>query len=348
MPAHAPSGWEEAVAECAALERLPTAEFVQNPGSSPAESMSATTGLDPGAVPADTAELLRRVEFLGRWYWITVSQPAVFRTWWNWICEVNRHLAGVDLVDRIRILLVAQGEAADCPECRSDSFTRVLSWPERVDVPTIRFYAHTRVANLPGMAWEIRLAGSVLASLAQWDPEVCDVGSMQSLRDMLEPDAWLRSLALRRGWKADARAEAGGLWLGTHQPAGRTWAPHSSIAVLAGQQEVISRRIWEGQVEALYPLLERWRQNFIAKYRHVFVLPWQGAFGLLEDALELEFSDIAAQLRLSLAGTSREAIEICFWLRDVRNHLAHFEAVPARLLLDPRACDMLRRSKLAD
>jgi hypothetical protein len=174
--------------------------------------------------------------------------------------------------------------------------------------------------------------------LALWDPEVITVGAALPLADILVPESWLANLARVRGWSAaEDLTSPAAQWRGLRQPFEGRHRTHSAWLALAGRNDVIAQRIWNGQVTALFPLLERHRRDLLNSHRGFLHVPWSTLYGKTINEIEdLEFSHVADQLRLQNLARLQPVYDFVYWLRDIRNDLAHLNCVSPQRLLEPR------------
>jgi len=182
------------------------------------------------------------------------------------------------------------------------------------------------------------LTVALLAELSLWDPEIIALGAALPLADILVPESWLANLARVRGWSAaEDLTSPAAQWRGLRQPFEGRHRTHSAWLALAGRNDVIAQRIWNGQVTALFPLLERHRRDLLNSHRGFLHVPWSTLYGKTINEIEdLEFSHVADQLRLQNLARLQPVYDFVYWLRDIRNDLAHLNCVSPQRLLEPR------------
>lgn len=102
---------------------------------------------------------------------------------------------------------------------------------------------------------------------------------------------------------------------------------HLSIEDLLDVERFSVERIWAAQISVLFPLLDRERRRILEKYREYWRVPFQSRAGReIRNYVDLEIADMADQAK-GMRGMRRE-IRNLYWLRRVRNALAHMKVVP--------------------
>jgi hypothetical protein len=218
-----------------------------------------------------------------------------------------------------------------------DNLLRVYHWQECMDSLNIRLHAANLLNDRDLAPWQKQLAVAVLSELAIWDPVVCEFGADRGLSDILEPEGWLARLGESRGWTPNDRPPGPILsWLGYRQRFEGRDRWHSSWLALTRRHEYVAARVWNGQVAALFPLLERHRRTLLSSYGRLMKVPWTTQFGTINDLEDLELNHIADQLEAQRSLRLRETVSFVCWLRDLRNTLAHLVRIPSSRLLDAR------------
>ena len=169
---------------------------------------------------------------------------------------------------------------------------------------------------------------AVAAELAGTDLELAGRLAGVGLRDLMRPQEILADRARELGWQpAMSVNHAAETWHGRHRR-------HSSFEVLAGNIPEIDRRIWRGQVQALFPLVEELRLQLVSQVRYLLRLPLQTEWGVVEDAEDLEVGPLHYLLKQAQA--PRSAVHLARILKSLRHDLAHLRPVRIEDLHDDR------------
>jgi hypothetical protein len=182
---------------------------------------------------------------------------------------------------------------------------------------------------------ERRLAISLIAGMALWDPSASERLVQESIDILMNPRPILVDIARERGW-TPADEPASGWHRGMSDCfEGRT-QPHSAMLAIADDTNELNSRIWKAEVSVVLPHLEEQRREILSRYGRLLKLPFITRFGeVITDAFDLEFAHIASQLG-GLVGRvdfrTRHSIER---MAAVRNKLAHIEP------LEPSDLDIL-------
>jgi hypothetical protein len=226
---------------------------------------------------------------------------------------------------------------------------RLHSWSGRLDSLNARLHATSLLAGEALPAWQRQVFVAVLAELALWDPAVCEAGAGRGLAGVIAPESWLAELGSARGWSASDDATGScAAWRGLRQEFDGCHRLHSAWLAVAGRRSTLLQRVWNGQVAALFPLLERQRRALLKTHGNLLRVPWRTTFGEIEKIADLELNHIAEQLALQRGAGLRDLCEFVRWLRDIRNDLAHLEPVRASQLLDVRFRDRLAQVLIAE
>jgi hypothetical protein len=181
----------------------------------------------------------------------------------------------------------------------------------------------------------MRTRTAVVANLALWDPAVATTFSNAPLHEVFDPMDRLRELASERGWTSNSPAFEPCWESGSHDVVGGCQQVHSALLAATGDVDEIETRVWKGQVGTLFPYLEERRRDLIDRYGHLIRLPITTYDGrTIADRYDLELGHLRWQLQQSAAGPHRSILRGMAKLVKMRNALAHFEVVPASLLLD--------------
>ena len=348
LPRHAPSGWSSALRSALAIPSFPRLEEIPVNGDLPLPALHRSLALGNCSAHANVTDLCANAGFLNRLLHLQDFTPASWRAWSAFLAEYEDACRQFDLVHRTLFIATVQGDSAgEIPP--PANLLRVHPWQDRVDSLDIRLHAANLMAGTTLPPWQRQPAVSLLVELALWDPEVCAIGSSLPLADLIQPATWLTQLAQNRGWTAadDVKASPA-VWRGLTQPFEGDNRVHSAWLAMASRNEALNQRIWNGQVAALFPLLERHRRALIKSYRGLFRLPMQTDYKLITRHEDLELNHIADQLRSMNSRGLRDTCDFVFWLRDIRNDLAHLSLVSPADLLKPQFSARMSRCPTED
>ena len=113
------------------------------------------------------------------------------------------------------------------------------------------------------------------------------------------------------------------------------------IEDLLDEHRFPSYQIWAAEISVLFPLLDRERRRILHRYREYWRIPAQSRSGkIVKSYVDLEIVDMADQAK-GIRGMRRE-IRHLYWLRRVRNALAHMKVVPWSTLVSTDASAFIR------
>lgn len=286
---------------------------------------------------ADLADAgLRNVEALARdalfgdrLFVVEITAPEHWPAWQDFLLAYEKACRPHPIGGRTLLVLWLRGFLpADLPAEASD--LRVEDLRHSVSDLDLRLLAADR-SGVALESWQQDLAVSTLAELAIWDPEVVQAGGPKPLHALLSPISWLAELGRSRGWTGQESMSERERIDAQRTVRGRTRAHSSMLALSAAPacKNTLDQRIWNAQMQTLFPLLAQARQVLLRRYRHLLRLPWETTFGRIERIEDLELNHLADQLDAMHTRALHETVAFTRWLRDMRNHLAHFEPVPA-------------------
>jgi hypothetical protein len=181
-----------------------------------------------------------------------------------------------------------------------------------------------------------RIATTIVARLALWDPEVSQRLARENMRRILEPIEVLKRIAIDRDWATlDGRKSpvswhsgARGLFDGKERT-------HSAVLAVDDPHNELRRRVWSAQVEVVFPLIEEKRQELIETLARILT---DRSVSDLQDmeigAIELEISRKGHRVPYELRRQVRR-------LKEMRNSLAHLEPLNPELLIASEIKDIL-------
>jgi hypothetical protein len=186
-------------------------------------------------------------------------------------------------------------------------------------------YTSTRLKGNRLSPIQRRLAISLIAATALWDPSASDRLAQEPIDMLMNPRPVLIDIAHERGWDPTQDAASGWHRGMSDCFEGRAQSHSAMLAIADGRNELNSR-IWKAEVSVVLPHLEELRREVLSRYGRAFKLPFVTRFGeVITDVFDLELAHIASQLG-GLAGRvdfrTRRGVER---MAAVRNKLAHLE-----------------------
>lgn len=349
FPRHVPEGWLPRLRAHMRTLGLCPLETVAANGSHPAAAILNYLRVGVGPSKLRLSHLCEMAEFQGRIIYLSEHSDANWPAWRNFLMEYEdacRMCNG--LAQRTVFLTSLHGElAAGAPA--PANLLRVYHWHECMDNLNICLHAANLLADREFLPWQRQLAVAVLSELALWDPLVCEYGASRDFAEILEPQNWLAQLGNSRGWVPSLdRQQRNPDWLGYRQRFEGHDRWHSAWLALIGRNESLAVRVWNGQVSAIFPLLERHRRGLISIYGRILKVPWTTGYGTIDQIEDLELNHIADQLDSQRSSGLRETAAFVRWLRDLRNTLAHLAPIPASRLLDHRFQSRFSDAEQAD
>ena len=185
--------------------------------------------------------------------------------------------------------------------------------------------------------WSIlqkRVATSVIAGLALWDPEVCHRLAAADFKDVLKPKTTLKEIAAERKWSRHShplpRWQA---WQeGMEDIVDKKWMMHSALLALESSSQEIERRIWHAELPVLLPVVEEARQAILKQYGDTLRVPYRAPFQMVNDVYDLEINHIRSQIKRGLTKLSVESERLIHELTEIRNYLSHLKTVTFEML----------------
>jgi len=205
----------------------------------------------------------------------------------------------------------------------------VRRWWGVVGGVDLRLDLSLRADGRPMPALHRRLALAVACELSGTDAALARALAGLGLRELLEPQEFLRAEAARRGWNA-ARARRPNWEDGLIDAVNGEDVVHSVALASRGDEAELRRRIWQAEVAVLYPFLEEQRLQLLPRLRPYLRLPVETAYGPVDDIYDLELGQLVYFLRGR--NLPRELWRLLTLLTDMRHALAHLRPVPIEYL----------------
>lgn len=162
----------------------------------------------------------------------------------------------------------------------------------------------------------------VCSELALWDFDLCDYLMGLNLSSLLQPEGALRSYGEQKQAAADSLPERP--WRQIF-PAGHcaegSQREHSVALAMGGNTLELRRRVWRGQVQVLFPLIEEQRLLLIRRIRD------RCPAVLRQLAANIEATEIGPlhHAMVQERGCPRDLLRIAGCLKALRNKIAHLE-----------------------
>jgi hypothetical protein len=298
----------------------------------PAEVILERFGVDlPFGAARDTDAVLRAPRLQGITLMLELEGASrALADWTAFLKHYAEKARNIDAWERPAFCLVVTGRVAS-PLPQDAPGLEVLEWRGVVSSLDMALYVARRLRGGGVSALERQVVVAIIARMADFDAGLADILCSLELPDLFEPYEALRAYGRRRGWSEEVPADS---WACGMADQGDGAVRHH-VAALALRQEhdAIRSRIWSGQVAVLFPELEERRRGLIRAHLVRLWVPFHTHDGrTITDVRDLELGHILFQLRsrgVALDSAYMSGIQA---LVDVRNILAHFDAVPATLL----------------
>ncbi|NLH76570.1 MAG: hypothetical protein GX465_05990 [Acidobacteria bacterium] len=214
---------------------------------------------------------------------------------------------------------------------REDILLRTYDAYTSYSMNDIRIYAMCLAERGKGSPLKKQLVAAIAAELSIWDRDLCERLCSASLSALIDPSRVLSDYGTSLGWKA--LSVAGEVRLleeqGIVRPIGQSLEYHSGFLSIKGDHTTVQRRVWQGMVSVLFPLIEVRRQEFINAYRYLLEVPHQSPDGsYITNILDLDWGNICYQLNARRSFVHKDIYTSANTFREVRNALAHNELVP--------------------
>ena len=265
--------------------------------------------------------------FSGKLIWVDVTSGTTWPGWKSFIVDYAHACRSRSLLERSLFCLCLAGQLALDPP-PEDVCLSHQSWQGIVDNLDMLLYtsALLREKQMPDLYR--RIATSIVARLALWDPEVSQRLVREEMTRILEPAEVLKEMAIDRGWLTPEQKLPPTSWhtgaKGLFDGKERT---HSAALAVDDPSNELRRRVWSAEVEVIFPLIEEKRQELIKTIAGVLT---HRTVSELQDMqigeIELEMSRRGNRVPYEL----RRQVKT---LKEMRNSLAHLEPLSPGLII---------------
>jgi len=194
-------------------------------------------------------------------------------------------------------------------------------------------YVTSRLDNAAETPNHYRLLLNMVVELAGTDLGLAERFCREDIFTVSTPFPILKNLALERGWDKITSSPASVISGTTDLFDGQEYV-NSAYLAICGQEQEIVRRLWRAQLSVIFPMIEEKRLRYIGKMRGQFPLPFKTSYGDVTVEDELEISHLCFMARTNKISVDRSTFRVLDKLREMRNALAHLEAVPHEFLND--------------
>jgi hypothetical protein len=219
---------------------------------------------------------------------------------------------------RPKLLAVLRGMDLPREVARSVTY-RGYRWTGFATELDLTLYVMDRIAPQAVSEGARLLASSIVAKIALGDVDLADALAERSMDQIWQPEDLLREWSAKYGWMPSTiRHWTVGTVFRVH---GRDEV-HSALVALDDPGGIIQARIWAAQAAILLPSIERERLRLVEKAREFLRPPFALYDGeQITDAGLLEIGPLAYQMKVG--GAPREIWKRAYYLKEIRNKLAH-------------------------
>lgn len=341
LPAHLPKGLQSAMRSALGDEEWPwhTIDISEAEDEKPEYLLFAQFVPDASADSIRNAHALTKERsFAGKVIWLDGLNSNSWPAWKEFVVAYRHACQSAPVFERTLLCIPLDGKLALDPP-GEDVCLAQHYWRGAVDSLDIFLYTANAFARREMPDLHRRVAVTVTAHLALWDPSISERMAEEKIERILQPISLLREVALTRDWCADAARE----WhMGTVDTFDGESRIHSALLALDDSTSELARRIWSAEVGVMLPFVEEKRREIIARLASVLQVPYETRFGeIIEDVRYLEIGHIERQIN-SLASADSDTRCFVRRLREIRNCLSHLEVLPPELLL----CEEIKRAML--
>ncbi len=339
LPEHVPDGLSRAIVQAHPLPGVQQWEALRIPPDSqhtPVELLFSYFA--PNALAStlrNAAALVREQGFEKKRIWLEGFTANTWSVWKTFFEEYEHVCRSILETHRTLFCVSLSGTLADTPPQAGISLTHAR-WYGVVSDLDMLLYINQIMPKHPLVGIKRKIAIAVAASLSLWDPLLADQLVRQPLRVLLEPEKFLCDFGRARGWHEESHAL--GWPCGARDLFNEREQLHSAAAACRHQCEEIKQRIWRAQLGLLFPIIEERRHRLLRELQGLLNVPFTTRERVLLNELhDLEIGHIEWQLlehkrngvqdiRLGVVLPQVSA------LKQMRNHLAHFEVLGEELL----------------
>lgn len=328
LPFHSPAGLRESVEELVRDNELwmwqvldSTAVRADNIGSLTMAIREKLRGPWTSAEKCSIEGLAEQIA--GRVIWVNQVDEVAWPIWSKFLTRYQHACQSVAIADRGLFCVTRIGIAGSDPV--TDVALSVRRWHGMVRRLDMTIYVDKVLTSRFTHPLHQKVALASIVEISGSDPDLALHMASQDLASILDPMNLLKEFAKRRNWTFDAVKNAS--WKdGMSDVVEGSQILHSAAVAMSEDRTELSRRIWRAQIGVIYPFIEEQRLRIIPQVRGYLHFPINMAFGIVNDAEDLE----VGQLLYLLTGKPiRPRLRrLLVHLTAMRHALAHLEPVP--------------------
>ena len=287
----------------------------------------------PGAL-WNARTLAEAEDFAGKIIWLDSLSAREWSAWKAFLIDYEYACRSRSMFERSLFCVPLVGELALSPPLEEVCLSH-HSWHGAVDLLDMLVFTTTLFQTKQISHLQKRIAVSITAHIALWDPTVSECLARESLGGIFDPIPTLLEIAKERGWDHDCDVLSSCSWhKGMIDVVDEEERIHSAVLVSHGGASAIKQRIWNAEVGVMLPFVEERRQEILTRLAGVLQVPFTTGFGeVITDLRDLEIGHIESQLTYNSTSVSPEVRLLVRRLREIRNCLSHLEPLNPELLL---------------
>jgi hypothetical protein len=270
-------------------------------------------------------------EFRAQRIWLEGIGPEQWPQWKVFLEEYEHICRTYPVPERSLFCVLLEGQLAEDPPTERIALAP-LRWEGYVSELDSQLYTALIFQNKQLSGIKRRIAIQIIASLALWDPKLCQFLATRPLSELCEPIKLLQAFGQQRDWSA-ATEEA---WAnGINERIDGKIRQHSAYLAIKGMDKAVTHRVWRAQMKELYPYIEERRVDLLSTLQGKLSVPFKTREGfIINDIEDLEIGHIEWQLQeISRQKSYNSQIEtnlqLVSRLKKMRNQLAHQKALKA-------------------
>lgn len=279
----------------------------------------------------NAASLAKEASLSGRIIWLGGIKEDLWPKWNAFLENYAHACRSVDPFERLLFCVPLIGKISDNAP-REDICLSHHKWMNCVDSLDILLYTHQYLRKKRIHEPLKKLAISMIASLAQWDPLIVDNIAFLPIEEIFYPFPVLKKIAKMRKWTPDDLLSP--MWhKGQVDYVDGKELIHPALLAICDNVESLDKSIWAAQVGIMLPFVETCRQRLLEILPMALKVPFKTRFGEeITNRKDLEIGHIESQLYRNGQGVSTEIKCLLPKLREIRNRLAHMEPLSVDLV----------------